>query len=81
MFLSVIETYLHSFFNFFYFQPLYDYSLPVPTVIAQTALKLTVTHAALNPVIFYAAISNFLVLRERAEQGPIFGSYQLGCVK
>ena len=28
---------------------------------------LTVTHAAPNPVIFYAAISNFLVLRVRAE--------------
>ena len=27
----------------------------------------TVTHAAPNPVIFYAAISNFLVLRVRAE--------------
>ena len=28
---------------------------------------LTVTHAAPNPVIFYVAISNFLVLRVRAE--------------
>ena len=28
---------------------------------------LTLTHAAPNPVIFYAAISNFLVLRVRAE--------------
>ena len=28
---------------------------------------LTVTHAAPNPVLFYAAISNFLVLRVRAE--------------
>ena len=70
MFLSVIETYLHSFFNFFYFQPLYDYSLPVPTVIAQTALKLTVTHAALNPVIFYAAISNFWFLERELSKDP-----------
>ena len=28
---------------------------------------LTVTQAAPNPVLFYAAISNFLVLRVRAE--------------
>ena len=28
---------------------------------------LTVTHAAPNPVLFYAAIGNFLVLRVRAE--------------
>ena len=28
---------------------------------------LTVTHAAPNPVLFYAAISHFLVLRVRAE--------------
>ena len=28
---------------------------------------LTVTHAAPNPVLFYAVISNFLVLRVRAE--------------
>ena len=42
---------------------------------------LTVTHAAPNPVIFYAAISNFLVLSLRAEKGTIFGSYQLGRVK
>ena len=41
----------------------------------------TVTHAAPNPVLFYAAISNFLVLRVRAEKGTIFGSYQLGRVK
>ena len=30
-------------------------------------IALTVTHAAPNPVLFYAAISNFLVLRVRAE--------------
>ena len=30
-------------------------------------IQLTVTHAAPNPVLFYAAISNFLVLRVRAE--------------
>ena len=42
---------------------------------------LTVIHAAPNSVIFYAAISNFLVFRVRAEKGPIFGSYQLGRMK
>ena len=46
-----------------------------------TVFLLTVTHAAPNPVLFYAAICNFLVLRVRAEKGTIFGSYQLGRVK
>ena len=35
--------------------------------ISITCHLLTVTHAAPNPVQFYAAISNFLVLRVRAE--------------
>ena len=45
--------------------------LPPPYQLYHYHIKvivdLTVTHAAPNPVIFYAAISHFLVLRVRAE--------------
>ena len=40
---------------------------PQPLKKEENNNSLTVTHAAPNPVIFYAAISNFLVLRVRAE--------------
>ena len=40
-------------------------SCNLPVKIKPVAL--TVTHAAPNPVLFYEAISNFLVLRVRAE--------------
>ena len=49
------------------FQNRHTFHNNVKSLLPVACAELTVTHAAPNPVIFYAAISDFLVLRVRAE--------------